>query len=86
MLIPNQYLLEEGKDAPEGTVVKKCRICGKQFALPEDVAKQVGDTDICDADSCKEVADKEAAEAAHALMKSGVAAETEAVIKTALGN
>ena len=85
MLIPSNYVIEEGKEAPEGTVVKKCRICGKQFALPEDVAKQVGDTDICDSDSCKEAAEKEAAEQTHALMKADVSSEVDKTIATAIG-
>lgn len=69
MLIPSEYVLEEGKEAPEGTVVKKCEICGKSYALPKDVAEKVGETNVCNSESCKETYDKKMAEAAAALMK-----------------
>ncbi len=84
MLMPNEYYLEEGKDAPEGTVVKKCSICGRAFALPADVAEKVGEIQVCDADECRETYEKQAAAEAAALMKPNN--ETAETIKTALGN
>lgn len=83
MLIPNEYYLEPGKDAPEGAVVKKCSICGRAFALPADVADKVSDVQVCDAPECKETYEKQVAAESAALMKSNDAAQT---IKTALGN
>lgn len=81
MLIPSKYVLEDGKDAPEGTVLKKCKYCGRSFGVPVSEADSV--TECCDDEECKKAADKEAAAQAAALMKSSDAADT---VKTALGN
>lgn len=83
MLIPSNYVIEEGKEAPEGSVTKKCKFCGKSFALPKDIADQVSDS--CDSDECKTALEKEAVEQAHALMKAPASAEAEKSITTALG-
>lgn len=83
MLIPKEYYLEPGKEAPEGTVVKKCSICGNTYAVPADIADKIGEEQVCDRDECKEVLDKQMAEQVHALMKP--AAETQKEIDTALG-
>lgn len=81
MLIPSEYYLEEGKDQPEGTVIKTCKYCNGKFAVPEDKAKDMANA--CDCEECKEKADKEAAAASAALMKPKTdATET---IATALG-
>lgn len=84
MLIPNNYLLEEGKEAPEGTVVKTCKFCNKKFAVPASEAEKV--KDVCDADACKEALDKEMTEAVHSLMKAPGSTEAAEAVKTAIGN
>lgn len=82
MLIPKSYYLEEGKEAPDGTVIKTCRICQSKFALPKDIAAQVTN-DVCDDDACKEKLDKEIGAAAATMLKDPKeAADT---IKAALG-
>lgn len=82
MLIPKSYFLEEGKEAPEGTVIKTCRICQSKYALPKEVADQVTN-DVCDDDDCKNKLDKEIGAAAAAMLKDPKeAADT---IKAALG-
>ena len=82
MFIPKEYYLEDGKDQPEGTVIKTCRYCNSRFAVPNDKADNY--SDVCDCDECKEKADKDAANASAALMKPKTdAADT---VKTALGD
>lgn len=83
MLIPKEYYLEPGKDAPEGTTVLKCSICGNAYAVPTDIAIKVGEAQICDCEECKEAAEKQAAAEAQALMKP--ADDTQKTIDTALG-
>ena len=43
MIIPSKFLIAEGTDAPAGTVVVKCKKCGRQFAIPADDANQPED-------------------------------------------
>lgn len=81
MLLANKYVVSDEKSIPEGTVLKKCKYCGRSFAIPSSEADQV--SDCCDDDGCRKEAEKEAAAEAAALMKNGDAADT---IKTALGN
>lgn len=84
MFIPSNYLLEEGKEAPEGTVIKKCRFCNNSFAVPVNEVEKVND--VCDNESCKEAFDKETAEAVHSLMKAPGSTEAAEAVKTAIGN
>lgn len=84
MLIPSKYELEEGKDAPEGTVVMKCSKCQKRFAIPStEAAKDFSLMQTLTCEACGEAADKAAIAAGVADMKGKEAEET---VKTALGN
>lgn len=47
-LVPINYLMSEGVDAPENTVVKECAICNRKFAIP--VSELGNETEICCAD------------------------------------
>lgn len=67
MLIPSNYYIKDDAELPTGCVERKCRICNSRFAVPEKEAANL--SDVCDAESCKEAVDKEAAAAAAALMK-----------------
>ncbi len=82
--IPSKYLVEEGKEAPEGTVEKKCRICGSTFAVPSGSELLVGDSDVCE--GCKEVYEKQQAENALVDAKSDINAKTAEEVNKALGN
>lgn len=87
MLIPKEYLLEEGKDAPEGTIIKKCRFCNCTYVLPAEILgtnKKIND--VCDKPECKSALDKEIGNAVHLLMKASTIADASDVIKKALGN
>ena len=82
--IPSKYLIEEGKEAPEGTKVVKCKICGSAFAIPNGSELMIGDSDVCEA--CKETYEKQQAAQAEADSKADTAAKTADEISKALGN
>lgn len=83
MLIPSEYLLEEGKEIPEGSVIKKCRFCNNTYTVPNDIASKV--IDVCDKDICKDLLDKEIGEAVHALMNPNKIESASDIINRALG-
>lgn len=78
-MIESKYVLEEGKEAPEGTEVIECTNCKKKFAVPVEMVKNITDK-VCDV--CAETVDKMKAAAGVAAMKTSDAAET---ISNALG-
>lgn len=85
MLIPSKYVIEEGKEAPEGTIVFECGVCKKKFAIPADEAKDMSIYNpVCE--GCQQQADKAAAATSVADMKADTAASTADTIKKALGN
>lgn len=82
-LIPEKYLLEEGKEQPEGTVVHKCKYCGRSFAVPKEESEAGKMAEVCDNDKCKELHDKEIGALTSALMKNP--SEAKEAIEKALG-
>lgn len=76
MVLSKKYLLEEGKEAPEGTVVCTCKTCKQKFAIPENEAKDIKDDSVCE--TCAEAIDKAAAAAASSMVTGG----SEEAIKT----
>lgn len=80
--IPMNALVEEGKDAPEGTVKVKCSCCGREFAVNgEDAASSLfNGVHVCE--ECKPAYEQQQAQANVNEMKTNDAAET---ISTALG-
>lgn len=84
MLIPSKYVIENGKETPEGTVKMKCSICQKEFAIPAaEAAKDFSlmKSHVCE--NCGNEADKITAVESVNEMKSNDAAD---IVKTALGN
>ena len=77
-MIKMEYLLEEGKEAPEGTTVIECEKCHRKFAVPTGANLMAGN--VCE--ECGAAADKENAATAAAEMKNDQPAE----LKTAVGN
>lgn len=82
MVLPKNYLLEEGKEAPEGTVLCTCKTCKSQFAVPENEAKEVNDDNVCE--TCREAIDKAAAAVASSMITGG-SAEAMETLNKALG-
>lgn len=84
--IPTNYAIEEGKEKPEGTVIQKCKICGRSFAVPGDVASQLlyDGTGACE--DCKDVYEKQEAEKAAVELKADMNSQTSEEINKALGN
>lgn len=82
--IEEKYLLKDGETVPEGYVVKTCEVCNRSFAMPADVAEKSGP--ICESSECKNEYERRCIEQTKALLKSDTATQTEAEIKTALGN
>lgn len=78
-MLESKYLLEEGKEAPDGTEVLECTQCKSKFAVPTEMAKEIKDK-ICE--GCSEAMKKVEAAASAAAMKTSDAADT---IKAALG-
>lgn len=78
-MLESKHLLEEGKEAPEGTEVIECTECKGKFAVPVEMAKDIKDK-ICE--GCAEAKKKMEAAASAAAMKTSDAADT---IKAALG-
>lgn len=80
--IPQKYLLEEGKVAPEGTVECTCKACKNKFAVPTE---ELGDakTDM-NCEECSAKIEKAGAEVAASLMSGGSAEAMDALNK-ALG-
>lgn len=72
-MIKMEYLLEDGKEAAEGTTVIECEKCHRKFAVPAGANLIAGKV-------CEECASKEAAEAAVEMK-----AEKPAELKAALG-
>lgn len=81
--IPNTYLLENGKEAPEGTVVFTCNKCGAKFAVPENEAGSITNNTLCEA--CADAVDNAAQVTAEANAMGG-SAEAADTINKALGN
>jgi DNA replicative helicase MCM subunit Mcm2 (Cdc46/Mcm family) len=73
-MIKMEYLLENGKEAVEGTTVIECKKCHRKFAVP------VGESNLIVGKVCEECASKEAAEAAVEMK-----VEKPAELKAALG-
>ena len=85
MLIPSNYLIKNN-EIPDDTIVLKCRFCGNEYAVPNDIIKNSKRiVNVCDNKKCQELLDKEVAQAIHLLMKSPSALETNNAIKKALG-
>lgn len=82
MVLSKNYLLEEGKEAPEGTVLCACKTCKAQFAIPEDEAKGINEEAVCE--TCAEAIDKAAAAVASSMVTGGTAEAMETLNK-ALG-
>ena len=78
MFISNDYLLEEGKEIPDGTLVRKCRICNKSYSIPIELTEKF--SDVCDDEKCKSIYNKEVIDAIHSLMQSNK------IIEKALGS
>lgn len=81
MFISKDYLLENGKEAPEGTIVCTCKSCKSEFAVPEAEAKQLENA-ICE--TCADKIDKAVAVAASSMITGGSEEAMEAINK-ALG-
>lgn len=81
--IPQKYLLEEGKVAPEGTVECTCKACKNKFAVP---AEELGEAklDNLHCEECAVKIEKAGAEVAASLMSGGSAEAMDALNK-ALG-
>ena len=61
-MIKMEYLLEEGKQAPENSTIVECEVCKRKFAIPAGADLLMGEK------ICAECADAKAkAEAAEAL-------------------
>lgn len=86
MLIPSKYLVPEGKEVEEGTVVKTCKYCGRKFAIPANEAAQYEKATVCDDQACIEKSNQEAAALASSLMKNPGSTEAANAVKTAVGN
>lgn len=83
MLIPSKYEIEDGKEAPAGSVVLTCDTCKKRFAIPtEEAAKEYSLMKSYACEKCGEIADKIAKVESETEMKVSDAADT---VKTALG-
>lgn len=86
MLIPSKYVLEEGKDAPEGTTEATCKFCKRTFAVPTDEIKNGQSlAQVCDDPACQEANDKEVAAQVQALMNMGQNNESQQIIDQAVG-
>ena len=83
MLISSEYLVNDIDNIPENTSIKKCRICNCSYAIPNNLYSDT--IDICDKKECKEVLDKEIANAVHLLMKPSGIENASEVIRKALG-
>lgn len=84
--IPSKYV-KTGNEATGVTTTYKCRICGREFAVPsEEAAKILFDNpDVCDDPACVEAYNKELAAKAEAEATSDKSAEAANAINTALG-
>lgn len=72
-MIKMEYLLEDGKEAVEGTTVIECEKCHRKFAVP-------GEVNLIAGKICEECASKESIEAAVEMK-----VEKPAELKAALG-
>lgn len=86
MFIPKQYKLEEGQVIENGNIEVKCSICGDRFAVPAELADQLGDKPVCENESCKETYEKNLATTSANEMNADTNAKTADEINKALGN
>lgn len=78
--ISTKYLLEEGKDAPDETVVKVCNVCNRKFAIP---VSEVSEEDMY-CEDCKDSVAKMIAENNISEMKNNNSDQND-TINAALG-
>lgn len=85
-VLPNKYVLSEGSEPEDGSVVKTCKYCGRRFGIPAAEASQYEKATVCEDPACLEKSNQEAAAMASALMKGPASEEAANAAKTAIGN
>lgn len=82
MFIPAKYVVKENETPATGSLMLKCSVCGKEFAIPpQEITADLAAATVCDDPACVEAANKTAAATATAEMKSNVDTEHTGTLK-----